>query len=335
MRPAARLIAFPATLLAALPAWAQETTSLPVDGSIIDTITRVLPERVETDGQYLDPAYDASISFTSDANASVTFISEGAGYRNSLGYFSFQDGAFDSVSFGEIDSNGSGNITVNEVSYLTGVTETGMLFPNASGSGGFAGSGGSLNTGDTVPIGDGSVDLIEGRLVQSGTTFTSNDNLGFFVVANGWNGSGVDSWDNSREKSTYWSVDLLNPENSAGATADSVSAFSRHVALVNVEDQNTLILGFEDLKRPYGDNDFNDAVFVVNTSPADDGSLTPAVPALPAEPVFDTSKMQKVYSAPVEGNALLLSFTLLGALGFYRKGNYAGFRLGRYTASSI
>ena len=33
------------------------------------------------------------------------------------------------------------------------------------------------------------------------------------------------------------------------------------------DSQNTVLMGFEDLRRPWGDNDFNDAVFSIYATP--------------------------------------------------------------------
>lgn len=244
-------------------------TNITVEQSVIDTVSRALPERRQVGAHFLDQIYDPNIRFESDAQASVTFLTEGAGYRNSLGYFNYDLNTFDNLSFGDIDTDGSGVISTQEVAALDGVRDIGIVFGNASGSGGYAGWGGSLRTGDTTVLGGGTyTDTEESWSISDGTTFEAGTGLGFFVIANGWTGRDVAGWDdNNSSRNTFWTVDMLNQENNSNATIDNVSGVSRHVAMLDVEGQNQLLLGFEDLVRPGGDNDFNDAVFMIRTTP--------------------------------------------------------------------
>ena len=185
--------------------------------------------------------------------------------------FAYSQGTFDGLTFTNIDRNNSGNIGPREIEQLTGVSDVGIIFGNSSGSGGFAGTGGSLSTGDTWVIGDGaySEDANGDWTMVGGDTFDAGSSMGFFVSANAWNGRSVNGWDNGREMATYYTVDMLNPENPASASLDNVSDVARHTAMLNVVGENQLLLGFEDLRRPYGDNDFNDAVFIIRTTPED------------------------------------------------------------------
>ena len=68
--------------------------------------------------------------------------------------------------------------------------------------------------------------------------------------------------------------------------------------MLNVEGENQLLLGFEDLRRPYGDNDFNDAVFLIRTNPEDG---------------FQTENLPTVSPAPSPGIGFLGSLFLAGA----------------------
>jgi hypothetical protein len=87
----------------------------------------------------------------------------------------------------------------------------------------------------------------------------------------------------------FYTVDFLNPENIGTATIDNAGENSRHVAMMTtLSGDNEVILGFEDLVRPGGDNDFNDAVFRVRTDPVSalfaDVPSTATVIALQAAP---------------------------------------------------
>ncbi|PCI28812.1 MAG: hypothetical protein COB67_05535 [SAR324 cluster bacterium] len=110
---------------------------------------------------YLHPEYftveNTTINLLHNANeVKVTFLHEGAGYRNMLGYVAYQNG--------------------NEPQTVADLKANGVfLFPNAS----LSGSGGSLSFGDTVSLGD----------------FPQNTKLLFFIVSNGWNNGSIQDTD--------------------------------------------------------------------------------------------------------------------------------------------
>ncbi|WP_315983403.1 DUF4114 domain-containing protein [Aliamphritea spongicola] len=70
-------------------------------------------------------------------------------------------------------------------------------------------------------------------------------------------------WDTGHDNLAMYTIDFLNPENSSDAyISTGIDEDARHVAMMSsLSATNDYILGFEDLKRPWGDNDFNDAVF--------------------------------------------------------------------------
>lgn len=279
-----------------------------VSPNLLQTITDALPEeRGQIDQNFLNQAYDPNISLGLDSQLSITFIDEGAGYRNSLGYFSYTNDSFSGLSFGDIDTDNSGRISTSEIGSVGGVSAS-MVFPNSSK----LGSGGLLNQGDTYVFGGGSFAFTEDSWeITDGTVFDAGTNVGFFLAANAWNDYGsvgtVDGWDGTAgDPNTYYSLDFLNPENDSGATIDTVDYNTRHVALAfESEDRNTLIMGFEDLHRLYGsDDDFNDAVFLVRSDPT--GAMA------------DTNI--EVYSAPAPlAGGGLLSLALLLFVGFIKK----------------
>ncbi len=254
---------------------------LSVSQPILDTVDRQLPERSAIGADFLDSAYSPNLYFSEDAQIGITFVSEGAGYRNAIGYFTYETGAFDGLSFSDIDLDRSGVVSASEIRNLSGVGDVDILFSNFSASG----SGGVLSAGDTAVIGGGtaSFDLDGSVLVEGGTVFEAGTNLGFFLSANAWNGSDVNGWDNNRSVDTYWSLDFLNPEAGANATIDSAPTSSRHFAALNVAETGDIIIGVEDLNRYSGDNDFNDAVFLINATPTNalDDSPIPTVSVAP------------------------------------------------------
>jgi len=149
------------------------------------------------------------------ADVWVTFVHEGAGYTNSLGCFTFP--------------SDTPPATVAQISTMK------IIFPNAS----FIGSGGGLTSGDTLYIG----------------RFPAGTTIGWFVVANGWNGSAV-----GNGYGRYFSINGLNPES---------AALSQHSILVWDAEAQKLLFSFEDTNRASGgcDNDFNDVVFYATASP--------------------------------------------------------------------
>jgi len=228
-------------------------------------INTALPEQTVVNQEFLNPSYDPNILLQEDANVGVTFVDEGAGYRNSLGYFTFEQQTFDALTFADIDTDNSGHIGINELQNIEGVNAS-MIFNNASKSG----AGGTLNAGDTVslnaaeiiPTGDNSYEMNGTELFAEGT------NLGFFLIQNAWQNGQVQGWDNNSDPLTFYSLDFLNPENSAANTLDNAAENSRHMAMMTTSGEDgQVVLGFEDLVRPGGDNDFNDALFIVQTDP--------------------------------------------------------------------
>ncbi len=165
---------------------------------------------------YLAAGNVTSLNVTAMADIWVTFVSEGAGYLNSIGYYTYPTGqAPQSVS--DLDS----------IHYM---------FPNAS----LPNSGGNLSSGSKVKLG----------------RFPAGTSIGFVLLANSWNGNGVNS-----NAPKYFSDPILNPETSSG--------LQQHTVLLYDEPQSLYLIGFEDVNRQTGgsDNDFNDAVFYATSNP--------------------------------------------------------------------
>jgi LruC domain-containing protein len=109
-----------------------------------------------------------------------------------------------------------------------------IVFPNVS----LPGSGGNLATGSKVSLG----------------TFPANTGIGWFLIPNGWNGSTVTS-----QPEIKYSTKNLNIYTSA--------AYRQQTVLLRDANREIILLGMEDLSRPSGDNDFNDAVFYITANP--------------------------------------------------------------------
>lgn len=99
--------------------------------------------------KYLAESAESNLIIEATADVWMTFVHEGAGYKNVLAYYTYP--------------TGSAPATQDDVDSLI------VVFPNAS----FDGSGGGLHTGDKVHLG----------------TFEAGTTIGFALLANGWNGT--------------------------------------------------------------------------------------------------------------------------------------------------
>jgi hypothetical protein len=122
-------------------------TALP-DGTL-NRIQELLPETKTLNPAFVNSSIDPNIKLLKDASISITFIDEGAGYKNSFGYFLYDR---------EIEDNGKVEIEIESMK---------TIFANASEVGG----GGSLKPGDTIDLGK----------------FEAGTNIGFWLKADGYN----------------------------------------------------------------------------------------------------------------------------------------------------
>jgi len=133
--------------------------------------------------QYISSGYDTDIHITAIADVWVTFVSEGAGYRNVLGFYTYD--------------------STNPTPTKPNVEDITIVFPNVSAKG----SGGGLLAGDKVHIGQ----------FQPGTS------IGWVLLANGWRGqvtnglwqlfSGTAYNPEAQEELRYHNVLLNDPDN--------------------------------------------------------------------------------------------------------------------------
>lgn len=120
-----------------------------VDGDLLTIINNSLPEGFpvpDFNPQYISEDIITDIRLQERADVWVTFVHEGAGYRNALGYYTY-----------DLDSPPA---TKDDIQNLN------IIFPNVS----YAGGGGDLRTGYKVLLG----------------TFEANTGIGWFLVPDGW-----------------------------------------------------------------------------------------------------------------------------------------------------
>jgi LruC domain-containing protein len=121
---------------------------------LLNDINNTLPERSPlfvSHPEYLQPEWDYNLNLIEDCDVWITFVHEGAGYKNVLGFFTYETGEAPQTP-GDID-------------------EITIIYPNVS----YAGSGGGLHSGNKVFIGQ----------FEAGTT------VSFALMANGWRNGGV------------------------------------------------------------------------------------------------------------------------------------------------
>lgn len=83
-------LALSASGLMAGPLAAQDTFN-PVPQSVVDTIGYLLPEKSNAGAAFLSESYSPNLVISELANVEVTFLWEGAGYRNTLWWFTYSD----------------------------------------------------------------------------------------------------------------------------------------------------------------------------------------------------------------------------------------------------
>ncbi|MGH1363981.1 MAG: LruC domain-containing protein [Calditrichia bacterium] len=189
-----------------------------VDSNFLRDINASLPERKPVPTyhpEYIAEGTESNIVTTDSVELWITFVHEGAGYKNGVGYYTYDVG--------------------NPPENVSDISELIAVFPNFS----YKGGGGGLYSGDKIYMGK----------------FPPNKEIGWFIVANGWNKNARTLKDGN---AIYFSDPDLNPE--------SDPAKRPHNVLLYDEFREILLIGFEDLNRNGGDNDFNDAVFYVTAS---------------------------------------------------------------------
>lgn len=187
--------------------WSREEYS----SDFFERINNALPEQ-ELNEAFITDDQGSTITLNENAEVFVTFIHEGAGYRNSFGYFTF-----------DMDNPPTDKSQVQEI----------IIFPNLSFP--------HMTNGHRLSLGE----------------FPAGTSIGFFIAANGfWYDTGVKPF----TVPYYYSLQDLNPETDP--------TLRQHTVLLFDDEVDEVIIGFEDLPRTWGDNDFNDAVFSVKTTPS-------------------------------------------------------------------
>jgi len=188
-----------------------------ISAGLLNNINAALPENQpvpQYHPEYLSQSNETNLILLEDAEVWVTFVHEGAGYKNVLGFYTY--------------TYGNAPTTVNDIDTIT------IIYPNVS----FYNSGGGLYSGNKVELG----------------LFTANTVIGWVLIANGWQNGAVTNGNN-----IFYSNSELNPENDP--------TLRQHNVLLYDAEYDLILIGFEDLLRTSGDDDFNDAIFYTTSNP--------------------------------------------------------------------
>lgn len=252
-----------------VPNYLDSVTNISPD--IINRIISALPEQAnqsKNSSTYLTSSSATNIliqskdSKFSGADVYVTFLYEGAGYNNVIGYYVYDlNGDYTVPTKRDSSSSSWKPMTTSEINAVDSnkksVIKKTIIFPNASlptwanssGKNGMAG-GGNLLPGSKV------------RLVYDTKNpdklFPNNVGIGFFVIPNGWNGGNV-----INRSTLLYTDSTLNP--------GGLKQMIKLTDLSNTTTEyGTAVISFEDISRVNGagDSDFNDVVIMVTYTPS-------------------------------------------------------------------
>ncbi|MCB0805030.1 MAG: LruC domain-containing protein [Bacteroidales bacterium] len=193
-------------------------------------INATLPENSslpQSHPQYLVNGLEANLVLDETCEVWVTFVHEGAGWRNALGYYTYP-----------LDNPPQ---SVDEIEKRI------IIFPNVS----YGGSGGALQSGNKVRL-----KFFEPGSTEPNDTFPAGYAIGWLLVGNGWNGQQVDEGNY-----THYSHQSLNIETDPDLQKHNVLLYDpdRDLILLGFEDIRR--------DYSSCDNDFNDAVFYATANP--------------------------------------------------------------------
>lgn len=175
-----------------------------ISQGLLDDVNASLPEGLHlplSHPEYISTSNQTNLALDDSSEVWVTFIHEGAGYRNILGYYYYP------TNNPPADKNAINNLTI--------------IFPNSS----YVGSGGGLVSGNKV------------RLKHNGSNvFPAGTTVGWFIAANGF----VSASNLTEGVSLYYSNQDFNPESQANWRQHNVLLIdnARQLLLLSFEDLN-------------------------------------------------------------------------------------------------
>jgi len=217
-----------------IPAYREATRDV-ISKQFKDNIATSLPEKVRLPSSankgFLADATKANIELIADCEVWLTFVTEGAGYLNSLGYFYY--------------------LTSSVPQSIAQISRRMVIFPNSS----LSGSGGGLVEGDKVKL------RFFDEAKQAWTdVFPANYTISWFLIPKGFTNVGnVGRVSVATGFPPLYSIVPLNESK----TQQCVILFD--------DSEDKMLIGFEDMQRSLtqtiGDEDFNDALFYATANP--------------------------------------------------------------------
>ena len=202
-----------------------------ISNDFLADVNASLPERMkltESHPEYLSSTDNGNIELIEDAEVWITFVHEGAGYRNALGYYTHKND--------------------NAPASKTDIKDQTIIFPNVS----YVGSGGLLTSGNKVQL-----LYLDPATNKYTKVFPAGTTVAWFFIA--------DSFKDSTNSigpglGTYYSDARFNPEKDASKR--------KHNVVLKDTKRQLLLLGFEDINREnFSDEDFNDGIFYSTVTP--------------------------------------------------------------------
>ncbi len=216
-------------------------TNVTVDSVILDGVNVTLAENQNVpqnrpDLIDINGVYNIELS-ESDGEVWVTFIHEGAGWKNVLAYYTYD------ISTGPTKPNSEDLI---------------IAFPNTS----FSGSGGDLKRGDRVQL------LYKDTNGDFTKIFPKGKGVAWVLLGNWWGTNG--SYSGSGNPINFVQRDTVqysNKDFNIDNMQQTILLYSNQGA--STDGNDTIVLAFEDIIRTWSscDQDFNDAIFQVDVSP--------------------------------------------------------------------
>lgn len=201
-----------------------------ISADFLNDVNASLPERVQLPNshpQYLANSNDASLSVLENCNVWVTFVHEGAGWHNTLGYYTYS--------------------TDNPPTSQSDINDLTIIFPDVSKY------SNGLASGNKVQL-----FYLNTETNEYSSTFPAGTSVGWFLIAQGWSSS---SQTVTNGVYRHFSNIVLNVESDADLKKHNVLLYddARELLLLGFEDIRRDNSGC--------DHDFNDAVFYATVNP--------------------------------------------------------------------
>jgi LruC domain-containing protein len=200
-----------------------------ISPSFLADINTTLPERrpVPTfNPEYLSNSVERNLKITALSDVWITFVHEGAGYRNALFYYAY--------------NKNNPPATRNDIDSLI------CVFPNAS----YSGSGGALTSGDKVKIGRFGADTVigfalsadgfRGSNILSGTIYFSDKNLNTNETNATKKEHSVLFYDNANKRFLFGFEDLPRSNNSSDEDFNDIMFYATSNPVTAISSNNVL-----------------------------------------------------------------------------------------------